>query len=122
MVNPENIYVPRGFKQLIEKQMILEGLSLRKLAEKCGISVSFLSRILSGERNLPKNEDIIKIAKALNIKPPERLLIEAGRFEVSHRDTLNISRKFSMYDLERRKKLLEFADRLLKEMEKEGKI
>ena len=75
--------IPEGFKSLLEQQQKKLGLSLRKLAKKAGMSVSFLSRILNGERNLPGDEEILKLAVALEIKPPERLLIEAGRIPES---------------------------------------
>jgi len=54
-------------------------MSLREVCRQAKISPAFLSRILSGERGLPSDEVIIRLAKAMDIQPPERLLIEAGR-------------------------------------------
>ena len=71
--------VPDGFLKLIATRMAEQGLSLRAVAKLAGMSPAFLSRILSGERGLPSNEDLLELAKALGIRPPALLLIEAGR-------------------------------------------
>lgn len=54
-------------------------ISLRELARKSDLDVSFLSKILHGKRNPPSSEKDIKvIAKILQIKP-DRLFFAAGR-------------------------------------------
>jgi transcriptional regulator with XRE-family HTH domain len=75
----EKFEVPKGFKDLIYNHLNKLGISLRELARRSGISVSYISRILTGERSLPSDEDILNIARALEIQPPEDLLIEARR-------------------------------------------
>ena len=79
MVMEEKFVVPEGFKNLVNERMSELGLSLRQLAKRADISPSFLSRILSGERGLPDDKDILRLADALEIQRPERLLVEAGR-------------------------------------------
>jgi len=54
-------------------------ISLNQLAEKAGVSPAFLSRILNKERGLPSEKVILRFARVLDLQPPERLLIEAGR-------------------------------------------
>lgn len=71
--------VPQGFRALVEKQMREEGLSLRTVAQRAGLSPSFLSRILSGERGLPTNEVLLDLAQALEVDPPALLLVQAER-------------------------------------------
>jgi transcriptional regulator with XRE-family HTH domain len=74
-----NVGGVRGFQKLVKGAMERQGISLREVARRSSVSPSFLSRILMGERGLPSNELILKIAAALDIQPSERLLIEAGR-------------------------------------------
>ena len=71
--------VPEGFRRLVEERMREEGLSLRAVAERAGLSPSFLSRILSGERGLPPNEILLDLARALGVDPPALLLVQAER-------------------------------------------
>lgn len=78
MIERGKFEVPIEFKKLILRHQEKRGISLRTLAAEAGISVSYLSRILSGERGLPRDEEIINLAKAIDIKP-DLLLIAAGR-------------------------------------------
>jgi transcriptional regulator with XRE-family HTH domain len=66
------------FRKAIKKAMKKKDLSLRALSRETGIDLSFLSRILSGDRKPPPNSYIIKIAKALDLNP-EQLIVYAGR-------------------------------------------
>jgi transcriptional regulator with XRE-family HTH domain len=75
----EAAVIPQGFVKLVEEQRLAEGLSLRDVAQLAGLSPSFLSRVLSGERGLPSNEVLLDLAKALRIDPPELLLVQAER-------------------------------------------
>lgn len=49
------------------------------MAAKAHVSPAFLSRILNREPGLPSDKAILRLAEALDLQPPERLLIEAGR-------------------------------------------
>ena len=54
-------------------------MSLNQLADRSGVSPAFLSRILNRQRGLPSDKTILRLAQVLDLEPPERLLIEAGR-------------------------------------------
>jgi transcriptional regulator with XRE-family HTH domain len=66
------------FTKAIKRAMKAKDISLRALSRETGIDLSFLSRILSGDRNPPPNSYIIKIAKVLDLNP-DQLIIDAGR-------------------------------------------
>jgi len=69
-----------------------QGLSFRNVAPQAGISASFLSRILTGKRKLPSDTAILQLATALNIVPPERLLVEAGRIPPDRPEVVQLFR------------------------------
>jgi transcriptional regulator with XRE-family HTH domain len=64
-------------------------ISLNQLAEKTGISPAFLSRILNKKRGLPSDKTILRFAEVLDLQPPERLLIEAGRIPAELKPALS---------------------------------
>lgn len=67
------------FNRAVKKGLKDKDISMRELARNSGLDVSFLSKMLSGKRNPPsREEDIRKMAKALEIKP-EILIFAAGR-------------------------------------------
>jgi len=66
------------FVVTIRQAMDKKKMSLREVAKKAGISPTGLLRILRGEY-LPSNDAILRLAKALNIVPPELLLYFAGK-------------------------------------------
>jgi transcriptional regulator with XRE-family HTH domain len=66
------------FSKAIKYGLKKKGLSLRALSRDTGIEVSFLSKILRGQRNPPPNSYIIKIANVLNLNP-DQLIFDAGR-------------------------------------------
>jgi transcriptional regulator with XRE-family HTH domain len=70
---------PESFVLLLQKLMAKQGISLNELARQAGLSPAFLSRILNKERGLPSDKAILRLASVLDLEPPERLLIEAGR-------------------------------------------
>jgi transcriptional regulator with XRE-family HTH domain len=70
---------PQGFINLLHELMEERGISLNQVAEKAGMSPAFLSRILNRKRGVPSDRAILRLAEVLDLKPPERLLIEAGR-------------------------------------------
>ena len=73
-------HLPEGFCDLVRQQMDKTGLTLRAVAAEVGISPAYLSRLLSRERGLPPDDDmLLKLATVLQINPPELLLIEAKR-------------------------------------------
>lgn len=71
--------VPKEFRDLILGAFEKQDMSLRQTAAAAGISPAFLSRILAGERGLPDDETLLRLGRALDIKPPEQVLVAAGR-------------------------------------------
>jgi transcriptional regulator with XRE-family HTH domain len=80
---------PEGFVRLLGTAMKNRKISLTQLAERAGFSPAFLSRILSRERGLPSDKIILRLAAVLDLEPPERLLIEAGRIPEDLRPALS---------------------------------
>lgn len=70
---------PEGFIRLLRTGMEARRISLNQVAERAGFSPAFLSRILNRQRGLPSDKTILRLARVLDLEPPERLLIEAGR-------------------------------------------
>jgi transcriptional regulator with XRE-family HTH domain len=58
---------PRQFIRLLKDAMDGQGLSLRQLAEKSGVSPSYLSRLFNRERGLPSNDIITKFEQVLDL-------------------------------------------------------
>lgn len=65
------------FGQKVEQLRKERDLTLRKLAEKSGISYSLIPSIVSGER-VPTKEAILSLARALQYDDTEELLRLAG--------------------------------------------
>ena len=55
--------------QTIEKLMAETGLTYRALAEKTSLSAGYLNHIVHGNRPVPSNEVLARLAKALAVKP-----------------------------------------------------
>jgi len=53
----------------IEKLMAETGLTYRALAEKTSLSAGYLNHIVHGNRPVPSNEVLGRLAKALGVKP-----------------------------------------------------
>lgn len=69
------------FVRTVRLTMEHKGISGEELARRTGISPSYLSRVLSGERTPPADSVIEQIAEALGLNP-DRLLVDAGRLPV----------------------------------------
>ncbi|MFN0153216.1 MAG: helix-turn-helix domain-containing protein [Gaiella sp.] len=64
---------PRAFSSdplgpTIEKLMAEKGVTYRGLAEKTGLSAGYLNHIVHGNRPVPSNDVLAKIAKSLGVK------------------------------------------------------
>ena len=92
--------VPEEFIRLVREEMAKQGLSLRELGERADLSPSFLSRILSGSRNLPSGAELLRIAKALGIEKPRVLFAEAGRAHPEMIPLLRAASRLSKKELE----------------------
>jgi transcriptional regulator with XRE-family HTH domain len=62
-------YSSDSFGPTIEKLMTSTGMTYRGLADKTGLSAGYLNHIVHGNRPVPANDVIAKIAKALGVKP-----------------------------------------------------
>jgi len=74
---------PDRFLRLLKLALAGRTLSLRKVAEKAGISPAYLSRLVNGERGLPTDDTIIaKLEQVLDI-PPGKLFDAAERADAT---------------------------------------
>jgi transcriptional regulator with XRE-family HTH domain len=70
MTTQQPTAAPDRFVRLLRLALASQSLSLRKVAEKAGISPAYLSRLVNGERGLPTNDGIIeKLEKVLDFQP-----------------------------------------------------
>lgn len=53
----------------IERLMAETGVTYRGLAEKTGLSAGYLNHIVHGNRPVPANDVVARIAKSLGVKP-----------------------------------------------------
>lgn len=53
----------------IEKLMAETGLTYRALADKTALSAGYLNHIVHGNRPVPSNEVLARLAKALGVRP-----------------------------------------------------
>jgi transcriptional regulator with XRE-family HTH domain len=58
-----------GLGVTIEKLMAETGLTYRALADKTSLSAGYLNHIVHGNRPVPSNEVLARLAKALGVKP-----------------------------------------------------
>jgi transcriptional regulator with XRE-family HTH domain len=67
------------FSRLVTAAMARRGLGLRELCRQAGLDPSFLSKVLTGKRNPPAEEETLRrIASVLDTDAVE-LLVAAGR-------------------------------------------
>jgi len=72
---------PVRFIRLLKDGMNKQGLSLRQLADKAGVSPAYVSRLFNRERGLPAHETIAKFEEVLDIQPRGTLFDAAGRHD-----------------------------------------
>lgn len=67
------------FARRVAEGMRLNGLTLRAFCREVGLDPSFFSKVLSGKRSAPSEEDVLRrIAGRLNLDAAE-LIVAAGR-------------------------------------------
>ena len=59
------------YKNEIRKYRKEKGMTMKEMAEKCGISIGYLSHLEKGSRNNPSKEVMKNIAVVLNKSIPE---------------------------------------------------
>jgi transcriptional regulator with XRE-family HTH domain len=62
-------YSEEPFGATIERLMSETGLTYRGLAEKTDLSAGYLNHIVHGNRPVPSNDVIARLAKALGVEP-----------------------------------------------------
>jgi transcriptional regulator with XRE-family HTH domain len=72
---------PGRFIRTLRDAMDGQGFSLRRLADKTGVSPAYLSRLFNKERGLPADETIAKFEEVLDIQPRGALFDAAGRHD-----------------------------------------
>ena len=77
MTIQEPTAAPDQFIRLLDRSIEKQGLSLREAARLAGVSIAYLSRLLSKQRGLPAKKTIEKFEKVLEIEPG-RLFDAAG--------------------------------------------
>ena len=56
-----------GFKENLKSELEYQGLQLKELALKCGVSKNTLGNYLTGHNSLPAADTAVKIARALGV-------------------------------------------------------
>ena len=70
---------PLAFAEVVRRRLAERGMGLRELCRSIGLDASFFSKVLSGKRNPPAEEKVLRqIAQALELDAP-RLIVAAGR-------------------------------------------
>jgi transcriptional regulator with XRE-family HTH domain len=67
MTTQQPASAPDRFVRLLKKALAGSGLSLRAAARKSGISPTYLSFLLNGERGVPANDIITRLERTLDI-------------------------------------------------------
>ena len=78
-------YSEEPFGRTIERLMTETGLTYRGLAAKTGLSAGYLNHLVHGNRPVPSNDVIERLAKALGVEPAHfreyRLRVITDRLE-----------------------------------------
>ena len=56
-----------GFKENFKSELEYQGIQLKELAAKCGISKNTLGNYLTGHNSVPSAENAVQIARALGV-------------------------------------------------------
>ena len=115
MVAEGKFVVPEDLKSLVEEHRSKLDISLREVAKRAKLSSSFVWRILAGERGLPDDDDLLRLAEALEIQPPERLLVEAGRIPENRSRMVPLMRAASELTEGELEKVLKIARQLARD-------
>ena len=64
--------MPTEFGKYIAEKRLEKDVKLRPIAERLGVSVTYLSDIIKGRRNPPEKEGLEKIAETLGLSQEEK--------------------------------------------------
>ncbi len=101
------------FIEFLLEQAKEKDLSMNQLADKAGISRSYLSHVKKYRNNIPSDDKLIKIAEALGINP-KRMLVEAGRAPADDEEMVGLMRAFGELDKEDRRQVMQIVERYRK--------
>ena len=110
---------PDQFIRLLDRSIEKQGLSLREVARLAGVSIAYLSRLLSKQRGLPAKKTIEKFEKVLEIEPG-RLFDAAGLHDAlaskvfKNEGARHFLRSLELLSDEERAKVLQEAAQLAK--------
>ena len=119
MTIQEPTSAPDQFIRLLDRSIEKQGLSLREAARLAGVSIAYLSRLLSKQRGLPAKKTIEKFEKVLEIEPG-RLFDAAGLHDAlaskvfKNEGARHFLRSLELLSDEERSKVLQEAAQLAK--------
>jgi transcriptional regulator with XRE-family HTH domain len=61
------------FGATVERLLAENGMTYRALAEKTGLSAGYINHVVHGNRPVPSNDIIERLAEALGVEPPHFL-------------------------------------------------
>jgi nitrogen PTS system EIIA component len=127
MTAQEPTAAPDPFVRLLRKSIAAQGLSLRAIGRRIGVSTAYMSRLVNKQRGLPADEKIIKLEEALDIQPRGSLFDAAGRHDSVASKVLNregariLMRTLARLTEEEMNQVQKVAERYANRHEKEGK-
>ena len=83
MVTQEPTAAPDPFVRLLRKAIARQGLSLREIGRRIGVSTAYMSRLVNKQRGLPADPDgirdlVTKLEEVLDVQPRGLLFDVAG--------------------------------------------
>ncbi len=78
-----------AFSRLVVEAMARRGLGLRELCRQAKLDPSFLSKVLTGKRNPPAEEEVLRRMAAVLETDAVELLVAAGRIPSEWRHLTN---------------------------------
>jgi hypothetical protein len=82
MASQEPTAAPDAFVRLLRKAVAAQGLPLREIGRRIGVSTAYMSRLVNKQRGLPDDDAIIiKLEEVLDIQPRGLLFDAAGRHD-----------------------------------------
>lgn len=85
--------MPTEFGKYIAEKRLEKDVKLRPIAERLGVSVTYLSDIIKGRRNPPEKEGLEKIAETLGLSQEEK----DEMYDLAGRDRKQVSPDLTDY-------------------------
>ena len=107
------------FVKFLDDMMERKKLSVRKLAERAGMSPSYLSHLKRYKNNIPSNEKLYKLADVLEIDH-DRILLAAGRIPGNDDKLLGLMRTAGEVSDDDKRLALEIIKKFVKSQESQA--